>query len=43
MQGDAAAGITQLRQGLAVQEVVGPKVGRSYFPALLAEASGQAA
>ena len=43
MQGDAAAGVTQLRQGLAVQEVVGPKTGRSYFLALLAEASSQAA
>ena len=42
MQGDAAAGVTQLHQGLAVQDVVGPKVGRSYFLALLAEASGQA-
>ena len=42
MQGDAAAGVTQICQGLAVQEVVGPKMGRAYFLALLAEASGQA-
>jgi predicted ATPase len=43
MQEDVAAGVTQLHQGLAVQEVVGPKTGRSYFLALLAEASSQAA
>jgi predicted ATPase len=43
MQGDATTGVTLHRQGLAVQEVVGPKVGRPYFLALLAEASGQAA
>jgi predicted ATPase len=43
MQGDVAAGITQIRQGLAEQEVVGPKMGRPYFLALLAEAYGQAA
>jgi predicted ATPase len=42
MQGNVTTGVTQLRQGLAVQEVVGPKMGRSYFLALLAEASGQA-
>jgi predicted ATPase len=43
MRGDAAAGIMQLHQGLAVQDVVGPKMGRAYFLALLAEAYGQAA
>jgi predicted ATPase len=43
MQGEAAAGVTQIRQGLAVQDVVGPKMGRAYFLGLLAEASGQAA
>jgi predicted ATPase len=42
MQGDATTGVTQLHQGLAVQDVVGPKVGRPYFLGLLAEASGQA-
>ena len=43
MQGDVTTGITQLHQGLAVQEVVGPKMGRAYFLGLLAEAFGQAA
>jgi predicted ATPase len=42
MQGDVTTGLTQLRQGLAVQAVVGPKMGRAYFLGLLAEASGQA-
>jgi predicted ATPase len=42
MQGDAAAGIAHLRQGLAATQDVGPKLLRSYLLALLAEAYDQA-
>jgi predicted ATPase len=43
MQGDAAAGVAQIRQGLAAHERVGlPQLGRPPILALLAEAYGQA-
>jgi predicted ATPase len=42
MQGDAATGVAYLRQGLAATQDTGPKLLRSYFLALLAEAYGQA-
>ena len=42
MQGDAAAGVAHIRQGLAAFQDTGPKLWRPYYLALLAEASGQA-
>ena len=42
MQGDAAAGVAHIRQGLAARQDVEHKLGRPYYLALLAEASGQA-
>src|SRR5262252_10091240 len=42
MQGDAAAGVAHIRQGLAARQDVEHKLARSYYLALLAEASGQA-
>jgi predicted ATPase/DNA-binding winged helix-turn-helix (wHTH) protein len=42
MQGKAAEGVAQIRQGWAAQRAVGPKLLQPYFLALLAEASGQA-
>ena len=43
MQGAAAAGVAQIRQGLAAHERAGlPQLGRPFMLALLAEAYGQA-
>jgi predicted ATPase len=42
MQGDAAAGVAHIRQGLAAVQGTGLKLYRPYFLALLAEAYGQA-
>jgi predicted ATPase len=42
MQGDAAAGMAHIQQGLAVVQRTGLKLYRPYFLTLLAEASGQA-
>jgi predicted ATPase len=42
MQGDAAAGVAHIRQGLAARQGVEHKLGRPYYLALLAEAAGQA-
>ena len=42
MQGDAAAGVAHIRQGLAARQDVEHKLGRPYYLALLAEAAGQA-
>ena len=43
MQGDAATGVAQIRQWLAVHQHVGwPQLGRPYILAILAEAYGQA-
>jgi adenylate cyclase len=42
MQGDAAAGVVHIRQGLAAGQGVEHKLGRPYYLALLAEAAGQA-
>src|SRR5262249_48066054 len=42
MQGEAAAGVAHIRQGLAARQDVEHKLARSYYLALLAEASGQA-
>jgi predicted ATPase len=41
MQGDAATGVVQIRQGLAVHHDLGIKLGQPYSLALLAEAYGQ--
>jgi predicted ATPase len=41
MQGDAAAGVAQIRQGLAVSQGEGLNLFRPYFLGLLAEVSGQ--
>ena len=41
MQGDAATGVVQIRQGLAVHQDMGIKLGQPYSLALLAEAYGQ--
>jgi predicted ATPase len=42
MQGDAAAGVAHIHQGLAAVQSIGLKLYRPYFLALLAEAYGQA-
>jgi predicted ATPase len=42
MQGEAAAGVAHIRQGLAARQDVDHKLGRPYYLTLLAEASGQA-
>ena len=42
MQGDAAAGVAHIRQGLVARQGVELKLGRPYYLALLAEASGLA-
>jgi predicted ATPase len=42
MQGEAAAGVAHILQGLAARQDVEHKLGRPYFLTLLAEASGQA-
>jgi predicted ATPase len=42
MQGDAAEGVVQIQQGIAVHQRIGPRVGLSYHLSLLAEAYGQA-
>jgi predicted ATPase len=42
MQGGAANGVAQIRQGLADHQAIGPKLGESYRLALLAEAYGHA-
>jgi predicted ATPase len=42
MQGDAAAGVAHIQQGLGAVQGLGLKLYRSYFLALLAEAYGQA-
>src|SRR5262249_2432724 len=42
MQGDAAAGVAQIHQGLTAIHVIGFKLLRPYFLTLLAEAYGQA-
>jgi predicted ATPase len=42
MRGDTAEGITQLRQGLAIHQEIGPKLGQPHRLSLLAEAYGQA-
>ena len=41
MQGHAAEGVVQIRQGLVTQQSVGPKPYSSYFLSLLVEAYGQ--
>jgi adenylate cyclase len=43
MEGDAAAGVQHIQQGLAVHQTMGIKMGQPYYLALLAEAFGQAA
>jgi predicted ATPase len=43
MEGDAAAGIQHIQQGLAVHQEMGIKMGQPYYLSLLAEAFGQAA
>ena len=42
MQGDAAAGVAHIQQGLVAVQGTGPKVFHPYYLALLAEAYGQA-
>jgi predicted ATPase len=42
MQGDAAAGVAHLQQGLGAVQSIGQKLYRPYYLALLAEAYGQA-
>ncbi|MGH8063693.1 MAG: ATP-binding protein, partial [Candidatus Entotheonellia bacterium] len=42
MQGDAAEGVVQVRQGLAVYQKNGSRLAQPYYLALLAEAYGQA-
>jgi predicted ATPase len=42
MQGDAAAGVAHIRQGLVASQGVGPETLRPHWLALLAEAYGQA-
>ena len=42
MQGHAADGVAQIRQGLGTQQGVGPKPYTPYFLSLLVEAYGQA-
>jgi predicted ATPase len=42
MQGDAAAGVAQIQQGLTAIHAIGFKLLRPYFLTLLAEAYGQA-
>jgi predicted ATPase len=42
MQGDAAAGVADIRQGLVASQGVGPETLRPHWLALLAEAYGQA-
>jgi predicted ATPase len=42
MQGDAAAGVAHIRQGLAASQGVGPELLRPYWLAFLAEAYSQA-
>jgi len=42
MQGDAAAGVAHIRQGLAARQDVEHKLARPYYLTLLAEAYGQA-
>ena len=42
MQGDAAAGVAQIQQGLTAIQEIGFKLLRPYFLTLLAEAYGQA-
>jgi predicted ATPase len=41
MQGDAVTGVVQIRQGLAVHQDMGIKLGQPYSLVLLAEAYGQ--
>jgi predicted ATPase len=43
MEGDAAAGVHHIQQGLAVHQDMGIKMGQPYYLSLLAEAFGQAA
>jgi adenylate cyclase len=42
VQGDVAAGVTQIRQGLAAHHNMGPKLSHPHYLSLLAEAYGQA-
>jgi predicted ATPase/DNA-binding winged helix-turn-helix (wHTH) protein len=42
MQGDAAAGVPQIRQGLTAHQDIGQRLGQPYHLSLLAEAYGQA-
>jgi predicted ATPase len=42
MQGDAAEGVVQIRQGIAVYQGIGSRLGQPYYLSLLAEAYGQA-
>jgi predicted ATPase len=42
MEGDAAAGVQHIQQGLAAHQDTGSKVARPYYLTLLAEAFGQA-
>ena len=43
MEGDAAAGVHHIQQGLVVHQDMGIKMGQPYYLSLLAEAFGQAA
>jgi predicted ATPase len=42
MQGDTAEGVVQIRQGLAVWQRIGSRLGQPYYLSLLAEVYGQA-